>query len=413
MKIQPYLGKALRAALDATRKLAHAVRFAAPIVLRATRNGVRKAARAIWFSKLLRAALRPVASVARTAAVAASIAFLSVNVLRATTQTVLPTEIGVIQKDWGDGAGIVPEDLGPSKRFIIPGKATLHRLDRRIHFVRFGMQSEGNEHPSLELRTPDDLEVRVGASVSYRIIEGEAHRLVEDGIRSTYESLARAAVERVLLDALGSLRRAQWSDLEAREAVRETALTQIREALGPFHLEPLALNLSSTWFPPEFEVEMMEQKLLEQRILTDAMLARRDERNYELQTELEIIHGAEAARAAELDQEIEEERVELRAEVLDLKAAATEYTFKQKTESDNLYEKALTAGRLEVDKAEALREKLMNEALESDGGRVMIAREAASNLKFKSVKLDANNPDVPSILDLDALIEMLLGKEGN
>ena len=41
----------------------------------------------------------------------------------------------------------------------------------------------------------------------------------------------------------------------------------------------------------------------------------------------------------------------------------------------------------------------------------MIARDAASNLRFKTVKLDANNPNVPSVLDLDALIKMLLGQE--
>ena len=408
MKIQTYLAAALRTATGATHRLLQAIRLSVSFFLR-TAGSV---ARAVWFSPRLRAALRPAASLIRTAAVATGVALASAAALRATTQTLLPTEIGVVQKDWGNGAGIVPEDLAPSKRFIIPGRATLHRLNRRIHFVRFGMESEGNDHPSLELRTPDDLEVRIGASISYRIIEGEAHRIVEDGIRSTYQDLARAAVERVLLDALGSLRRVQWSSLEAREAAREAALAEIRQALAPFHLEPLSLHLSSTWFPPEFEVEVMEQKLLEQRILTDAMLARRDERNYERLTEVESIQSAEASRAAALDLEIEMERADLNAKVRELRSATTEYTFERKTESDNLYEKALTIGRLDVDRAEALREKLLNQALESEGGRVMIAREAASNLKFKSIKLDANNPDVPSVLDLDALIELLLGKEG-
>lgn len=406
MNIQPYIEKVTRATSLAVRTSVLAVRRATPVLLRA----IRLTARSIWFSPGLRATLRPVASAVRTGVVAASVAFISVTALRATTQTVLPTEIGVVQKDWGDGAGIVPEDLGASKRFVIPGAATLHRLDRRIQFVRFGMASEGNEFPSLELRTPDDLEVRVGATVAYRIIEGDAHRLVEDGIRSTYRDLARAAVERVLLDELGALRREEWSSVEAREAVRQTALTEIRNALAPFHLEPLNVHLSSTWFPPEFEVEMMEQKLLEQRILTDAMLARRDVRNYELLTEIEVVESAEAARAAELDFEMQAERAGLKKEVWELESAAAKYAFERKTESNNFYEKALTSGRLKLDQVEALREKLLNEALESDGGRVMIAREAASNLKFKTVKLDANNPAVPSVLDLDALIEMLLGE---
>ncbi|MFT5734235.1 MAG: hypothetical protein ACJA2W_000937 [Planctomycetota bacterium] len=411
MKIQPYLDRASKAAARAARTAYQGLAWGVPIAARSLQRNVPRGFRAVWFNRTLRSALRPVASAIRIGGVAAALTAITVSALKATTQTVLPTEIAVLQKDWGSSAGIVPEDIGPSKRFVIPGLTTLHRLDRRIQFVRFGMESEGNEHPSLELRTPDDLEVRAGAVVPYRIIEEEAHRLVEDGIRSTYPSLARATTERVLLEVLGSLRREEWSSVDAREAVEQSALLAIREGLAPFHLEPLGVYLSSTWFPPEFEVEMMEQKLLEQRILTDAMLARRDESNYELFTEREVVESAEAALAAELDFEIERERSQLRAGVREVEAAASSYAFERKTEANNLHDKAQTSGRLKIDEAEALRERLLNEALESEGGRVMIAREAAENLKFKTVKLDANNPDVPSVLDLDALIEMLLGSQ--
>ena len=160
MKIQPYIERASRATVVAVRTTFAFLRRTTPIALRAAR----RAARSVRSSQALRTVLHttrgillgPIASIARAGCVAAAIAFVSVTALRATTQTVLPTEIGVVQKDWGSSAGIVPEDLGPSKRFVVPGAATLHRLDRRIHFVRFGMDSEGNEFPSLELRTPDD-----------------------------------------------------------------------------------------------------------------------------------------------------------------------------------------------------------------------------------------------------------------
>ncbi len=381
-------------------------RWGAPLAWKKCRSGVL----AVWQSQRLRALLRPVTSVARIAAVAAVITLMTVTGLRATTQTILPTEIGVVQQDWSDQAGIVPEDVAPSKRFIVPGLHTLHRVDRRIHFVRFGMKSEGNENEDLGLRTPDGLEVRAGVSVAYRVMNGEAHRLVEEGLRSTYKTLAKAAVERVLLDVLGSLRRLEWSDVPTRKAVEARALESIRTALAPFHLVPLGVHISSTWFPPEYEVEVMEQKLLEQRILTDAMLARRDERNYELLTEREDVKSAEGIRAAELDFEIEQERSRLQEEITKVKADALQYDFARKTDATNAYEKSLTAGRTALDQAETLRERLTNEALESEGGRMMIARQAAQNLKFKTVKLDANNPAVPSVLDLDALIQLLVGE---
>jgi hypothetical protein len=392
-----------------TRLAQSALRLARWFVPRALKKS-RAGALAVWHSRRLRAVLRPATSLVRIAAVAAAVAAMSITGLRATTQTIVPTEIGVVQNDWDDDAGILPEDLAPSKRFIIPGARTLHRVDGRIHFVRFGMKSEGNDEEDLQLRTPDGLEVRAGVAVAYRVVSGEAHRLVEDGLRSSYRTLARATAERVLLDELGSLRRLDWSDVARRKSVESRALDSLRTELAPFHLEPLGVHISSTWFPPGYEVEVMEQKLLEQRILTNAMLARRDERNHELLTERESVEAAESARAAELDFEIEQERTRLKEEITAVKAETLEYEFERKTAASNAYEKSLTEGRTALDQAAALRERLTNEALESDGGRIMIARQAAENLKFKTVKLDANNPAVPSVLDLDALIQLLVGQ---
>ncbi len=410
MRLQKALSVTFLAAARAAKASFGWARQVVPSVLEKARSILRSVTLGIWNSRILRGLLRPVPSVVRIAAVALGVTYITVTGLRATTQTVLPTEIGVVQRDWGEAAGITPEDVGPSKRFIVPGINTLHRVDRRIHFVRFGMESEGNDEPDLELRTTDDLEVRAGASVAYRVIEGEAHQLVDEGLRSTYTTLAKATVERVLLDVLGSLGRLDWSDVGVRKDVEARALTSIRGALAPFHLEPLGVHLSPTWFPPEYEVEVMEQKLLEQRILTDAMLARRDERKHELLTEREAVEGAESLRAAELDFDIEQERLRLKEDVTAMKAETLQYEFERRTAATNTYEKSLTAGRSALDQAETLRERLMNEALESDGGRMMIAREAAQNLRFKTVKLDANNPAVPSVLDLDALIGLLVGE---
>ncbi len=370
----------------------------------------RRAAVGLWRSKLLRSLIRPVGPLIRIAAVAVFLAGLTVGALKATTQTILPTEIGVLQKNWGEGAGVVPEDIGPSKLFVIPGRESLHRLDGRTRFVRFGMESEGNDAPSLELRTPDDLEITLGVTVAYRLQAGKAHRLVQDGTRGTYPVLAKAAIERVLSDELAGLSRDDWSSVDARSAAEERTLAAVQVALDPFHLEARGVHISSMWFPPAFEVELMEQKLLEQRILTDAMLARRDERNYELQVERDAVERAEGERRAALDYVLEEERLRLSSEVRDVERAAAAYAFEKETAADNTYEKSLAGGRLAIAKAEALREQLMNEALESEGGRLMLARDAAQNLKFKSVTLDSNNPAVPSVLNLDELSRMLVGQ---
>lgn len=391
--------------VNAARKLAVAGTRASRDIARLTRRTVLAA----WRSKMLRRLIRPIGPLTRIAAVAALLSVVTVGALRATTQTILPTEIGVLQKNWGSDAGVVAEDLAPSKRFVIPGRESLIRIDGRTHFVRFGMQSEGNFSPSLELRTPDDLEISLGVTVAYRIKQGSAHKLVQDGTRATFPSLAKAAIERVLQDELAALSRDEWANVDARDLAEARSLSAIGVALEPFHLEARGVHISSMWFPAAFEVELMEQKLLEQRILTDAMLARRDERNYELLVEREDVEQAESAVAADLDFALEEERLSLIGEVLEIDRASSRYSFEKKTESDNTYEKSLAKGRLAIAKAEAVRERLIGEALESEGGRLMLARDAATNLSFKSVTLDANNPNVPSVLDLDALSRLLVG----
>ena len=68
-------------------------------------------------------------------------------------------------------------------------------------------------------------------------------------------------------------------------------------------------------------------------------------------------------------------------------------------------------GALALAQTDALRERLIAETLNSAGGRVQIAREAASQLTFGKVQLDSRDARVPSPLDLDALVMLLLGNQ--
>ena len=57
-------------------------------------------------------------------------------------------------------------------------------------------------------------------------------------------------------------------------------------------------------------------------------------------------------------------------------------------------------GQLAVDQAEALRNQLRNEILNSTGGSIFLALEAAENLNMRKVMLNSNDPRVPLVLDL-------------
>ena len=53
---------------------------------------------------------------------------------------------------------------------------------------------------------------------------------------------------------------------------------------------------------------------------------------------------------------------------------------------------------------------MRNQALNTVGGRIYLARMAAENLRFESVTLNSNDPAIPSIIDVDGLVRMLVGK---
>ena len=91
--------------------------------------------------------------------------------------------------------------------------------------------------------------------------------------------------------------------------------------------------------------------------------------------------------------------------------AAGEYDLKTRAVADAEYETLVADGNLAVAKAEALRDELRNAALDSVGGRILQARDAAENLNFTSVTLNSNDPNIPSVIDIDALVDILVGSK--
>ena len=65
-----------------------------------------------------------------------------------------------------------------------------------------------------------------------------------------------------------------------------------------------------------------------------------------------------------------------------------------------------------IEKAEALRNQLRTEALNSEGGSILLALDAAQNLNMPKVTLNSDDPAVPLVLDLGQLTQMLIGITG-
>ena len=115
--------------------------------------------------------------------------------------------------------------------------------------------------------------------------------------------------------------------------------------------------------------------------------------------------------AAELALSLAGERALQEDALLAVQREAQEQESRIERESATAVAQLVVEGEQARQAAEALREELRAGILASPGGRIWLAREAASNLTIQRVTLDANDPRVPSVLDLDALVKLLVGEE--
>lgn len=310
------------------------------------------------------------------------------------------------------GAGVEERDLGPGLHLEVPGRDAWHLLRRGTHLVAFDGEDRGGTHPRLEVATVEGELCEASVTVLYRIREGEAHRIVAEGLKSHYPVRAVAICRRVLLEELGSLTAEEHADPVARAKVEEAARARLVEELAVAHLEPVAVLLGEVLFAGTYEEKRLEVQLASQGELTQAALLRREaelRRNAEEQLALE---DAEAAIVREYALQEEALRdtsaralAELKAEAIGQRDALLSQTEVEVLRLETEAELALAA-------AEALGPTLMDEALQSEGGRLWVARRAAENLSFGKVTLDSRDPRVPTVLDLDALADTLIGSDG-
>jgi len=395
------LPKALNAAKSAC---VHVARFLAKLAL-----GLGAALGRVWRSPLKRRVLRPILVTARVVLLAAILTGVTVLAGGAFVRRVAPTDHVVKQNNWGAESGVEPQDLAPGFHFGMPGGTSWHVLDSRTLYLRFGRHELGNPFPSLELRTKDDVELALSVIVPFRVRDGEAHALVRDGFKSTYRQNAKTAIEKVVLERFAELTSEEWFSTDQRNVAAAEALASINESLARIHLVAESVLITDAVFLSLYELKLAEQKLNGQKLATSRVLARRDERKHSLDVEARAVDAAEAALAAEYDLRLEQAKLELERTVLATVTSVESYKAERRIEADNLYSKAVATGQLAVDQAEALRERLTNEALESTGGRLLLAQEAAGALKFKSITIDASRPDAPNVLDLDSFVRLLVG----
>jgi regulator of protease activity HflC (stomatin/prohibitin superfamily) len=331
-----------------------------------------------------------------------------------------PSEIGVRQSMWGD-SGVGNEDFTAGFHLGISQVHKWHRLDRRTHFLTFSQEESqsgysrlyqnAQEAPPLEIRTRDNNPVSVDVTVTYRIIEGEGHMIVSEGQKTNYRERVASKVRGVLREELSRLVPSEFVNTETRLTLVTEILPILQTSLAEYHVVPEALLIRAVRFLETYEAKLQETQLTSQ--LTERARAKSKVEAAEMATGTisKETEALEKKTIAEWDKKLQEASSNNDVLIAQILAEANIYDNKTRPGADATYESLVADGQLAVDKAEALRDELRNAALDSAGGRILQARNAAENLNFESVTLNSNDPSVPSVIEIDKLVDLLIGKE--
>ena len=328
-------------------------------------------------------------------------------------ERVPPAVIGVKQAQWG--GGIVEEDYSVGFKWGVTGYHRWYFLDKRTHFLTFSKGTQpsrvsASERPALAIRTKDNNTAQVDLTITYRIKEGEGHLIVSDGYRDQYRERVTSTVESVLREELAQLTSENFTSTDTRMARAAETLPILAEAMKAYHVEPLDLLIRAVSFPPEYEAKLQEKQLTQQK----ALLARAQEKVQNQEQVTGVISKETEAltkeKRAGWDKRLQDEISTNAIKVATISSEAEVYQRRERSEADADYETSIAEGELALAKAEAVRDDLRNKALDTTGGRILLAARAAENLRIEEVTLNSNDPRVPSVIDISEMVRLLLGQ---
>lgn len=324
-----------------------------------------------------------------------------------------PATVGVKQSMWG--GGIIEEDYPTGFRLGIAGYHKWYLMSDKTHFIHFtesspGSSSETDSHnPPLNVRTRDNNVVAIDVSVAYRIRNKEAHEIVQKGLQLSYKERVKQKVLGVLRAELSTLSSEDLQSTETRLKKVDEALPVLDAALAEFHCTSTAILIRRFAFEPQYEEKLQEKQYLRQKAKLDEALTLQAEEQKKVNQIDRQIGAAVLQKEQDWEKRLQEKKSEYEVLIAEIRADARIYEQRTLAEGEAGKVIAEANGKLAIEKAEALRNQLRTAALNSDGGSILLAIEAAENLQMPTVTLNSDDPAVPMVLDLNQLTRMLIG----
>jgi regulator of protease activity HflC (stomatin/prohibitin superfamily) len=329
------------------------------------------------------------------------------------TERVPPTSIGVRQQQWG-GSGVDKQDYTTGFHLGVTGFHKWYLLDRQTHFLTFSETPSGNsgaqQKPPLEIRTRDGNTAVIDVTVTYRIKPDEGHQIVAEGLRDVYRDRVMSTVESTLRGQLAELTSEDFYSTETRLERAVQTLPELEAALAPLHVVPEVILLRAVRFPQGYEDRLQEKQLTYQQKLLAEAKRKVEEQLQRTGTMEKEIEAAEKEKRGQWDKALQKAESDNQVAIAEILGDAEKYDRQTRAEADADYETMIAEGKLAIDKAEALRNELRNKALDTTGGSILLARQAAENLNIGEVMLNSNDPGIPTVIDIPALVELLIGE---
>jgi hypothetical protein len=380
------------------------------------------------------------------------------------TVTVPPDQIGVRQSNF---SGVAEDDHEPGWALRIPGAHRIILLPKRYGYLDYTSDDAGPQQP-LQIRTKDNNTVTLDVSVPYRIIPGEGWQVVQVGNHQVDTNgsfrFQRLAEETTVSERLADLTSADFYSSDRRLEVSANTLEILNAELAELHLEASAVLIRSVKFRSEYEQQLQQIQLNEQKKLLDAaaeivamqqqqldnfvqgtkaQAAAREQKWIERRANIErgyrvgfVDMGADTAPGAvrkKLGELAESERAEVltrAAKTLELgeddakrltddyllgiatiQAETLQYDQRVRAESEGVSARLSAEAGALIAKVQGEFETKRNALLGTNAGRAFIAWQAADNVKFAEELTFASSDGVPSVLRLRDFTLRFMGGE--
>jgi hypothetical protein len=383
--LRPFLS-AMRAGLRATAALLHILALGAKRIAR----------------------FAPLRAGVRVLALSSALAGIGIGVGATCLVRVRPGEIGVRQVDFG-GRGIVERDYGPGLYLSLPFYESWHLVDGTTQVLSFAWETEGGDFDILDVRTRDGNVVKLGASVVHRVRKGEAWQLVRDGLKSAWRRRVRATAETVLAQELATLSTEEIAATEPRLLCSAGVTRKLDALLAEDHVEVESVLVTQVWFGPQYEKKLQAKQLAAQQSLLQEAATGVDAQRAKIEVFQQEIENSARTIAADWDRRIAERSAQGRGEIAAVRSGTKFYDETRRAAAKADRDRLAFEGDQLIARSEGLKDSLMRKALSTGGGRMWLARQAAGNLNIRQVTLNSNDPSVPSVLDLDAMVKLLVG----